>query len=213
MDTKTTENEELHFLRGQLGVSLSEMARFFGVSRNTYAKWERGDSQPNELIRAAIHAAVRLSDLLTSVPDVEVFLIALGPRYVGQPPGDLSLLSEEQGYLRSLPDLRHTLAWSQTDLAKFVGVSQSTVTTWEQPGAGLPTAVVRGLLALLDVEFRYRRTRLRWEQAPAYLALLLSAGGPEFIRQTADGTWNQYVADHLTPPSNEPYLLRTQLSS
>ncbi len=52
--------DRLAVLRGQAGLSQSELAASFGVSRNTLANWEAGKTSPDaiELLRLcrALHA-------------------------------------------------------------------------------------------------------------------------------------------------------------
>lgn len=66
----------LRYLRNRLGLSQEEVAEKIGVSRQSVAKWENGDSLPDILNCEALADlyGVSLNDLVRFDPEKEVFL-------------------------------------------------------------------------------------------------------------------------------------------
>jgi len=69
--------QEIKHLRQQLGWSLADFGRYFGVTAQAVLKWERGTSQPNDFTLAAMIQLQRRLDLAQTDKQKQQFINGL----------------------------------------------------------------------------------------------------------------------------------------
>lgn len=148
--------EELRELRQRLGWTQAEVGQFFGVSKITAHRWERGGAGETEARKAALRlvkealerspvSGERLGELLLEAGVVGT-LISSAREGRGLKNG----INGRPINWKTIFDLRNRLGWTQTEFALFLGVTHSVPAVWES-GDGTIGNATRAALQVLDL--------------------------------------------------------------
>lgn len=152
--------EKLRELRRRLGWTQADLGTFFGVSKITAHRWDKQGTGETEARKAALRL---VEDALERSPAPEkqvgkALLNAGVVRAVTAAVHESPDLSEgginrPVGW-KPIFDLRERLGWTQTEFARFLGVTHAVPTVWENPDTWkdgrdpLGNAIRAALLAL-----------------------------------------------------------------
>lgn len=64
-----TIDNELYLLRDKLNLTLTEMAKYMGVSYQTYFKWEMGNRVPNASVKKLVEVLGLISTFCPAIND------------------------------------------------------------------------------------------------------------------------------------------------
>jgi transcriptional regulator with XRE-family HTH domain len=126
--------ERLREARVRAGLSQGDLASLVGVSQTAISTWESGTARPREGARRRLLAALALRDDTSTVSTEELHDVSR-PRVVPE----------------QLRDARIRAGLSQGDLALRIGVSQATVSTWENGTSQPRTNSADALATVLDL--------------------------------------------------------------
>ncbi len=166
--------EKLGELRRRLGWTQAELGTFFGVSKITGHRWEKHGSGETEARKAALRLIERTLDR-SPVQEKQVGKVLLKAGVVRAMTAAVheSPRLSEGGIDRPMDwkivfNLRDRLGWTQTEFARFLGVTHSVPTVWESGDATFSHSIRAALFALdLSADSRrpaYPEPRASWDE-------------------------------------------------
>lgn len=148
--------EELRGLRRRLGWTQADLGTFFGVTKLTAHRWEKrgsGETEPRKAVLRLVESALERS----RAPEKQVGRVLLD---VGVARTMTAAVHEspriKEGAIDRPMDwkivfnLRDRLGWTQTEFARFLGVTHSVPAVWES-GEGTFGDSIRAALLALDL--------------------------------------------------------------
>lgn len=154
IETPNLFGELLPTLRDTLGWTQADLGAFFGVSKLTAHRWEKQRVGETEARKAALRLVAggveassaegqEIGDLLLDMGVVPVVTAALCRR-----PPSPEMQPDEPVDWRMVFGVRDRLGWTQTEFAKFLGVTHSVPAVWESGDGAFGDAIRAALLAL-----------------------------------------------------------------